>query len=245
MFAVLYTSTKQAIALRRQARNVAGFTIVELIVVVAVLGVVIGLLFGPLNDLYTSNEKGLRTSIATADNRNALQTVRQTVVASQSFNSTNNRVSDPMGTTWTGGANVLVTSNYATWTNSGNRSLLKGGADCEPLMNHYIFFVQGKTLFRKTLTLKGVQPACDGASWDQKQTCTAGTLASFTRCEATDAKLLTNVEQFKVDYYESSSSNDTAIPSAAKAVLVTITVKNSPTATAVTSKMRISRTNGS
>lgn len=217
-----------------------GFTLVEIIIVMTVSGVLIGLLFGPLNDLYVSNSNGLKATIASADGHTALQSIRRIVSAGSNFRATNDKVSDPSGTIWTGGNNVLITSNYATWTSGGQRKLLHAGPACEPAVNQYVFFVQAEVLYRRTLTSKGLMTACEGGDWDQKQSCATVTVS--TRCQATDAKLLTGVMAFRVDYYTSAASSATSTPNMAKAVLITITQRNGQL-TPITTKMRMSQAN--
>lgn len=217
-----------------------GFTVVEVIVVITISGILMGLLFGPLDDLYKSNNDSLKTTIADADGHKALQSIRQIAMAGRNFRASNDTVSDPSGTTWTGGSNVLISTNYATWTSGGQRKLFGAGPACEPAVNQYVFFVRGGTLYRRTLTSKGLLTACDSATWDQKQTCASS--ATFSRCEATDAKLLTGVTSFKVDYYASTSNNATSVPNMARAVLVTI-VQGNGELTPTTTKMRISQVN--
>lgn len=231
----------------QSARGSRGFTVVELIIVIGVSGIILGLIFGPLSDLYTANNNGLQKTIARTDNHSALQSIRQAAVASLAFNSSNSSVSDPdpaKGSSWAGGSDVLITSNYATTVNgSGVRTLLQGGAGCSPLVNHYIFFVDGGTLYRRTLTMQGVVSPCLGATWEQRQTCATAT--SFPRCRSSDAKLLTGVESFKVDYYTLSSSNIATSPNAAKSIQVEIKQKSGSGSDLVTGKIRINRTNGS
>ena len=156
VFAVRHLLTKATY----QSQAASGFTIVELIIVVLVTGILIGLLFGPLDDLYMSNNRGLQSSIVTSDVNSTMQTIRQTASISYSFDDSNT-ITDPVGTLWTGSSNVLITSNYVTSTDlSGTKMLLKGGAGCSPLFNQYVFFVKDKILYRRTLTSKGITSVC-------------------------------------------------------------------------------------
>lgn len=230
----------------RQSR---GFTIVELLVAMTISGLLIGILFGPLNDLYTSNTSGLKTTVADADGHAAMQSIRLIVMASNqlkgSITGNPDSITDPDGTAWAGGAtDTLVASNYATWTNAGQRNLVEGGATCNKLSNYYVFFRDNvkKALYRRTLTSRGVVTPCDGASWDQKQTC--GLTVSFPRCQAKDVKLLSNVKSFSMTYYTSTvGMTTTSDPTAAKAVLVTIEQNNGNFQT-IKTKMRINLANG-
>lgn len=231
---------------RLSDKSAEGFTIIELIIVILVTGVLIGLLFGPLDDLYTANNQGLKSTIVTSDVSSAMQTIRQTASISISYDATNS-IPDPDGTLWPGSSSssdVLITSNYATSTDSsGNKTIVTAGSPCSIQSNNYIFFVKDRILYRRTLTSKGILTACGSASWDQKQTCAAR--ATYPRCEATDSKLLSNVDSFAITYYASAASSTTTTPAGAKAIQVTIKINTPGSSKPVTSKMRIKRTNGS
>lgn len=247
VYGVQHLLTKLSARKRQSSAAASGFTIVELIVVIIVTGVLIGLLFGPMDDLYTANNQGLKSTIVASDVNSTMQAIRQTASISYSYDTTNS-ISDPVGTIWTGGSTTLITSNYATSTStSGDRTILKDyNNSCALLFNNYIFFVRDRTLYRRTLTKEGTTTTCGGAAWDQKQTCTAGTSAiTYPRCKATDAKLLSNVDSFSVEYYASPSSSTTTTPNTAKAIQVTIQIKTTGSSKPVTSKLRIKRTNGS
>jgi prepilin-type N-terminal cleavage/methylation domain-containing protein len=238
-----------------------GFTVVELIVVITVSGLLMTVLFGPLNDLYQDNTRGVKSVIQVADTRGALRFIQHNVSLGYSFLNTN-QITDPTGTswTWTGSgttSRVLITRNYATTIDeavdtSGTRALLYGSGACSatPLFNNIIYFVNNGTLYRRTI--KNTTSTCAGAV-GQKQTCTAG--YTNPACQATDAKILSNVTNFTVDYYDTASSttpitnqySDTSAPGAAKTVVITVTARSGTGAidTTTTSSLRITRLNGS
>ncbi len=233
-------------------KSADGFTIVELIAVIIVTGILIGLLFGPLDDLYTANNQGLKSTIITSDINSTMQSIRQTASISVSYDYDSAKsATDPIGTAWASNSSTLVTTNYATSTDvSGNKTLLKANTSTDPTCveqySTYIFFVKDRTLYRRALTKEGLTTTCGGATWDQKQTCPAGTsTTTYPRCKATDSKLLSNVDSFSVVYYASTSSNTTTTPSSAKAIQITIKINTPGSSKPVTSKMRIKRTNGS
>lgn len=235
-----------------------GFTIIELIVVIIVTGVLIGLLFGPLDDLFTANNRGLQSTIVTSDINSTMQSIRQTASISISYDydaaksASNPNPLDPLGTVWASNGSTLVTTNYATSTDaSGNKTLIQANTPttaCKQQYNNYIFFIKDRTLYRRTLTSKDIvsTASCGGGDWDQKQTCaTSSSPVTYPRCKSVDAKLLSNVDVFSIDYYASSSGSVTATPGAAKAILVTIKTTIPGSSKPVTSKLRIKRTNGS
>lgn len=246
-----------------------GFTIVELVLVMAVGSILMIMLFGPLDDLYQSNLKGAKTIIQYTDARNALRTIEEVASISTAFNNTNT-VADPVGTSfsWTGGGankRTLITTNYATTIEAaidtnGDRTLVYSGSPtCKtPLTNNYVFFISGTTLYRRLL--RNTTTPCAGYTIGQKQTCAAGYTNAL--CKANDAIIATNVTQFTVDYYGTSGSStplnsnggnpphtnytDSATPGNARSIVVTLTVKNGNGANAVTSTstLRITRANG-
>lgn len=203
-----------------------GFTIVELLVVIVVVGVLAGALFGPLDDLYTSNVRSLKTVSVTADSHNVLDTIQNTVALSSGFLTTNN-VADPSGTTWhstnSGVNNVLITSNYATTVNeaqdpTGLRTLVLA-SDCSTnAQNNYVFFVSSGTLYRRTLKNTATCTNNNG----QIQTCAAG--FHNAACKGVDAALVTGVTSFTVQYYSlPADTSPTSSPTTASTVVLNVT----------------------
>jgi type II secretory pathway pseudopilin PulG len=118
-----------------------GFTIVELVVVITATTILAGVLFGPLDSLYSSNTKSTTKVVQIQDVHNTLRSMQALIVQSSGFLATNQYnattnpqgVNDPSGTVWRAttsstlgspdstlspGSNVLITSNYATTTNT-------------------------------------------------------------------------------------------------------------------------------
>lgn len=251
---------RQSVVQRSLTKSLSGFTVVELIVTITVSGLLMTMLFGPLNDLYTDNTKGLKSVIKVADTKGALRFIEPTVALSYSFHHTN-PIPDPFGTIWSWAGTdatkrVLITSNYATDIDinvdtANARTLVKDATCSNPLLNTYIYFVSSDgTLYRRII--KNTAATCNSVPIAQPQTCQIGFINPV--CNTRDAVLLTGVTNFTVDYY-SEPSDATAmanqyttntVPSAAKAVVITLTARSGTGAndTTTTSKIRVARLNG-
>lgn len=247
---MLNLSTKEPAYKERHVS--AGFTLVELLIVVLVSSILAGMLFGPLNDMYTSNNHSLKNVVQVTDTRSAMRLLERNITMANSFDDV---VTDHTGENWrwTGSgptSRVLITQNYATTIDesqdtAGARTLLFAAPDCTmPLMNTYIYYVRNETLYRRLM--KSTDTPCSG-SIAQKQSCLSG-------CPAVDAKLLTKVTSFTVNYYDTASNptpladqyTNNAVPSNAKAVVVTVTAKSGDGSvdTTSTQSLRITRKNG-
>ncbi|MDB5183709.1 MAG: hypothetical protein JWO07_390 [Candidatus Saccharibacteria bacterium] len=119
--------------MQRMSTNIQakGFTIVELVIVITVSGLLLGMLVGPLTDLYYANTTSLNTILVTADAKTALRTVANDVTIADNFYS-QNTVSDPASakgdastTQWTTAAGY----DYSGYNGAGqvnNRVLILG-----------------------------------------------------------------------------------------------------------------------
>jgi len=213
-------------------------------------GILMGILFGPMDSLYTSNARGLKRIAVTADAHSALNAMQNTIQLSTGFLSANS-VSDPAGTTWhatnSGVNNVLITSNYATTIDesadsAGNRKLALASDCSTPLQNNYVFFVSNGKLYRRTLTNKS--SACSGYANNQKQTCAPGSTVSG--CQGADALLTTGVTSFTISYYASPEATATVSnPVSASTVVLHVTLQNGSGTQAVTSSnnLRVTQIN--
>lgn len=245
---------------RRPRSTVYGFTIVELIVVITISGFLAALLFGPLDDLYVSNSRSIKSVIKVADTHGAVRSMEQSVSISTGFYSS---LTDHTGTNWswsgTGSTSrVLITSNYATFPDAsqdptGTRTLLYPCGITTPLVNYNIYFVSNGTLYRRTM-LSPTAP-CSGSN-GQHQTCTT---VSLPTCPGVDATILTGVTNFTVDYYTNSQDStplndlgtghtqytDNTVPGNAHSIVVSVTSKSGPGSidTTSTSSLRITRLN--
>ncbi len=243
-----------------------GFTLPELIIVITVSGLLIGLLFGPLDSLYTNNSTGLKSVVQTVDTRGALRQIEHGITLSLSFYDSN-WVGDPLGQhnngdntqwTWAGSGStsrVLITGNYATTIDEaqdslGARTLVYYGAGCTtPIVNNVIYFVSSGTLYRRTI--KNTTSPCSG-SVAQLQSCAAG--VSNGACQAVDAKILTGVTNFSIDYYLTPDAaspmaneyTDITVPGTAKTIVINLTAATGTGNSAVSSSssLRITRLNG-
>lgn len=211
-----------------------GFTIVELIVVITVLGLLIGLVLNVLGSFYQSGRDSLTQSIQTADSRSTLQAIEKNLIGTVGFlNTTAVAAVEPTGADndeepWSYEGNdttqplnrVLIASLYATDKpqNDPTRSLVYIDAgNCsasvaEPLQYNYVYFVKQASpggeynLYRRTM-----MPTYDLCSTPfQKQTCSSedATSGAFTNCAGSDALLLKNVKNFTVDYFDEANSTE-------------------------------------
>lgn len=241
-------------------RSSSGVTIIELLVVVSVLGILIGLLFGPFDDLFKANTKGLESIIQTTDTRGALRMIERDITISSKFlpiNTTDILTNTPypaMGWNWQGvtspnpNRRVLITENYAT--NSAGELVLD--AACNQKLNiSYVYFVTNDTLYRRTLKTMpnptggtNASGSCVPTTIAQKRTCYSRAV-SATYCEASDAKIVSGVKNFIVRYYASSTSSvELTGPVGAKTTVLTLTTEARDKQEA-TASLRITRMNDS
>ena len=73
----------------RRLSSSSGLTIPEIVVVITVLGILMGILFTSLYDLYASNSNALKTVVTTGDMRTALRTIESELNTATSFHDTN------------------------------------------------------------------------------------------------------------------------------------------------------------
>lgn len=182
-----------------------GFTIVELIVVVTVLGLLGGLLFGPLDDLYVSNVSSSAQTTQDSDTRGALRQIANDLAYTTNFLSSIPTPASPTGSdnalgAWNSGASVLMASMYATDkpASDSTRKPVSISPACDPTLqqyikNTYIYFVKSNTLYRRVMVnTPTMGTPCTGIA--QNQSCASG-------CPSTDAILLRNVTSFTITYY--------------------------------------------
>lgn len=246
--------------------STSGFTIAELLIVMVVLGVLIGLLYSPLTNLYFSNINGLKSVVQTTDVHSSLRLISRDLSLATGFAATA-AVSSPLGynndgTTWDwrgtdSNHRVLIAGAYATnilpnGDTAGNRTLIFNSSDCStPLTNTIIYFVKNSTLYRRTI--KNTTSTCGGTAIAQQQTCAAG--VSNAICKGADALILNNVSKFSVDYYASPASSTpisgeynsgSTAPSTAQSILLTVTstVGASSNARSMTDTLRVTPLNG-
>lgn len=189
-----------------------GFTVVEILVVLTVLGILIPLVIGTLSDFYNSNSDTLVKTVQNGDVQTALKTIEKDVNTAERFLVSNTIIDPGSSTSWLySGTGItdrrLILSTYATTALASNdasasRQLLFSTGTClEPLKNNLVYFVNGGNLYRRTI--KNTAPSCTG-SIAQKQTCAAGNTAAS--CQGVDALLASNVTGFSIDYFETPST---------------------------------------
>jgi prepilin-type N-terminal cleavage/methylation domain-containing protein len=240
--------------------NKAGFTVVELIVVITVLGILSGLVFFTLGDFYTSNTTSLGVTTQDTDTRGALRQIDRDVATAVDFSDTL-ATTDPLGpaigtTTWTYAPTpekmVLIASTYATVPTTGMIIYNKNGASAcnnDPLVDTLskvksVFFVAANpqtgqdSLYRRTITDPN---ACTSQGISQKTSCAVGvSTTTYPVCASTDALILDNVQWFKLRFFQ-NPTDQTAVTGAAinSARTVEISIKtqaprgNLPATTAV------------
>lgn len=246
--------------MRIRSSRTQGFTIPELIVVMTVIGILTGLIFGPFDDLYSANVQSLQTIIQATDTRGALRQIEREITASKQFlrssdidingdtpytNSINKWTWDGAGTPSVNSPkHVLITENYATDTNTGD---VVKAADCStPLTINYVFFVYNDILYRRTLKTLPTPTTCGGASIAQKRTCHTLSLDTVN-CEGRDAQIITGVKNLEVEYYSNSNDSNALLfgpSSTSKTVTLKLTTTSKSGLSSMTT-MRMTRMNGS
>lgn len=228
-----------------------GFTIPELLIVIAVSSLLLIMTFGPLNDIFTSSVSGIKSAIQANELQGALNIIRSEVSLAKSFR-TGTDLTDTRGPnenvttpgTWTADVttnnNVLITQNFAT---TSSRSLVyANGPNCTntstvELTNNYIYFVRNSVLYRRTLS--NPNSTCQGVTIAQRTSCQGS-------CSARDATLLTDVNNFEVKYYDQPTSS-TALTSAAgigNSRTIVVTLSSGSGSSVRTESVRITRING-
>ena len=247
-----------------------GFTIVELMVVVVVVGLLSAVIFGPLSNLYSAFFSAQQKIVQTTDTQNALNSIEHEIAIASGFYAANS-VADPMGPNnnadgvqwrWDGSnsgggasSRVLITGSYATsilenLDTTGARTLIYSSPGCiTPVVNNKIYFVKNGSLYRRTLK----NPGSTCSSMAQRQTCAAG--VTNAACAGTDAKIVSGVTNFTINYYQTPSDSntianqytDTSVPSSAGTVVVSLSTRvgNGNNATTSSASLRITRLNGS
>ncbi len=242
------------------SNKTGGFTVVELIVVITVLGILSGLVFFTLGDFYTSNTTTLGVTTQDTDTRGALRQIDKDVATAINYSDTFT-TTDPLGPaigtpTWTYAPTadkmVLMATTYATVPTTGmvvyNKNA-SGTCTNDPLVDSLstvksIFFVAlnsqtgQNSLYRRTI----IDPnACTSQGITQKTSCAIGVSSTtYPVCTATDAILLDNVQWFKLRFFQ-NPTDQTPVTGAAinTANTVEISIKtqaprgNLPASTAV------------
>lgn len=212
-----------------------GFTIVELLVAMVVLGLLIGLVLGSLGGYYQANINTLTKTTQETDVRSVLRSIETELADSNGFLATTSvPFSDPQGmdngtSAWsykgqsdaaTTNRRVLIGLTYATDRNANDPVRLpvftNTGAGCDPSaaipteVNKIYFIARDQNTTKEQYNLYRrtlVPTAALCGSPIQKRTCAAPDVeTSPTICEASDAMLVNDIKTFTVDYY--TSPND-------------------------------------
>lgn len=209
--------------LRLSTKSEQGFTIVELITVITVMGILISIVFGIMFDFYQSNVASLRIATQVDDTSYALHTIENDLTLATGHLSKVTPVTSPQGSDnataeWsfkgTGVTDrVLIAQSYATTgaPTDDNRTLVKstggtGGCGSSTntsyVKNTTIYFVRDQTLYRRTIV--GSDGCAPGPF--QKNTCASANI-STSPCQSSDAKLLTDVTSFIPQYFAAATDS--------------------------------------
>lgn len=210
-----------------------GFTIIELIVVITVLGILIGLVLNTLANFYISNQATLTQTIQSSDSRNALRTIENDLTNTDGFLTTTSMdVETPNGSDddeapWdykgNGTNRILIAKVYATDLPSTDPArqlayLDDGGcadlSTATPAQVNLVYFVKEDpnnpgqyNLYRRTML--PTEALC-GTGTYHKQTCASNKISENpSLCQASDAVLLYNIKSFAIDYYTEPTSQTT------------------------------------
>lgn len=215
-----------------------GFTVVELLIVIVVLGGVFPLLLGLLINTYKDTfflDDGVK---ANAQMRQALWYMDDSIRVAGAFRATvPNQFADAYGPHNLGASGgeawsykgdspasrVLIVQSYATTVNPLNTGrqpvfIDSSNFNCTTQMYYQpqltfitIYFVKDKTLYKRILT-DTTTPLCSGNTQQQRRTCPAYiTSGRHASCQANDETLLTNVGSFSVSYYQ-NTQDGAAVP---------------------------------
>ena len=217
---------------KRQADQ-KGFTIVELIVVIVVLGGVFPLLMSLLLGAYTdafntadrvkSNSEVMQAVWYMDDNIRVASAYNATVPSqfTDAYGPRNNGTAGAEAWSYKGSAStsrVLITQSYATSANPLSTSrqpvfVSSADFDCTTQMYYQpqltfitVYFVKDGTLYRRILT-DTTTALCAGNTQQQKKTCPPYiTTGRHSSCEANDEVLATNVTNFSVEYFQTTQA---------------------------------------
>ncbi len=217
--------------MRRMLRTNTGFSLIELMVVVVIVGVILPIFAVILTSTYREAYLSDYRLGTISQARNALWFMDDDVKLATAFlTTTPSGFTDAYGArnlgssgaqAWSYKGNsvtsrVLITRNFATSENSGSLGrtpvYTDGGTfNCTTEVTYQtelayvtIYFVKDSTLYRRILT-DNTTPLCPGNVQSQLQSCppyiTSGRDSS---CKANDEVLATNVSKFDIAYFQIS-----------------------------------------
>lgn len=231
----------QALLTNIRASRQAGFTIIEIVVIVTVMAILTPVVMTTFASFYTSTITSFSQSTQDTDTISALRMMERELANNAGFLASV-EVETPLGmdstgTDWSyqgGGVDkrVLISRTYATTEGLNNQNRLPifmrptgdtcGFVQTEPAVVTHVYFV-GKdpnspaapnekfNLYRRTI-LPSTDPAdYCGGTPYLKQSCAIGVTNS--RCGTTDALLARDVSSLKVDYYASASASTPSVTS--------------------------------
>lgn len=220
------------LAMLNNTRHHHGFTIIELIVSITVLGILTTLVLTALGNYYYANTSSAGMSVQDTDTRAALRQIESDVMTSAQFLDTTT-VSDAVlgpgagSTTWSytsdpssNSNNTLIVTTYATDSSRSNLIFTDAGSGCDPadaaaLKITYVYFVAKPAgssvfnLYRRTIV--PTTATCSGTVPAQSTSCAPGN-TSNPLCKGVDALMVSNVKDagaFTVKYYQKSTDSGT------------------------------------
>ena len=250
----------------RQSLPTSGFTLVEVIVVVTVTGILTGLLFGPLSDLYFANAQGLTSIVQATDVKTSLRSMEKTIAFGNAFaaitdaTDADNNIWKWNNTSGLLGSPLIIKSNATEVNAQGNRviaTVYMVNCNNVPTRMTYntVFFVKKDasqnvgTLYRRTIIPSPATTCDDPIKIEQKNSCQSPA-SNPTNCSVSDAVIATNVTGFTVQYFSASDSATAVTPDEASfptyktaTVTLTTTVGVGSTKTSVTNALRMSLIN--
>ena len=228
-----------------------GFTIVELVVVMVVMGIMVAIIFGPIDALYSSSVTTLGTTVQNTDNRETVRFLQREIGQSRAFLPASDASINKNDQAWDfkgdGLTNrVLITDRFATKGTGNDRALAYtpkttlAGCNAQASQNdvlriQYIYYVKNSNLYRRIDVPS--KTVCGPGALTQQQSCRTITGSSgYTvpeplACGGADALLLNGVSEFRIDYFGSSVdttsmgniyNNSSSLTSSVSTVVITL-----------------------
>lgn len=231
----------QALSTKFRSPHSAGFTLVEVLIVLTVMAVLTPVIFVTFDSFYTNTMTSIGKTVQDTDTRSALNMMERELANNAGF-LPSMETDEPFGvgstgTDWTyrgdsAERRVLIARTYATSESQGSAVRLPifmkpisgtcGSVQTEPAVVTHVYFV-GKdpnspsapneiyNLYRRSLLPSSDPTSYCGGVPHLKQSCAVGVTNSA--CAATDALLVRDVSSMRIDYYESPNAPSPSVAS--------------------------------
>lgn len=202
-------------SIKRMYTSAAGYTVVELLIVITVIGImVVPLTFITIHFFGSVTASSLQSQLA-LEAQNLLRTVTEELRVSSSIRSSNqlNDSNAPAGGWTTSNANLVII--ISTPALDSSRQFIIDPLTGSPYQNEIVYFASGKTLYKRILA----NPDAPGNSW--LTTCPAS-LASSTCPE--DKRLTENFKSMNFILYDQDDIVTTDL-SLAKSIVVNVSME--------------------